>query len=176
MSFAYARDETELAPDADELVAETFDAVNGSVSVLLGDGQREEYAVTNVLPWIYLPIRLPSGALLSTPVAAAVARRAASAADTVLRLAAFETEVSVTVDQFHVLGANTDWVLLGDDLATFASREHGDLLTLHLAALGVELRSHVAEPAAATDFNEPRVPWKMCGAPRCGGRQIYPML
>jgi len=176
VSLVYASNDSDSAFDGDELVAETFDAVAGSVSILHSDGRREERPVPSVLPWVYLPIRLPSGALVSTPIAAAVARRAARAGNTVLRLAAFEPEVSVTVDQFDVPGDNKEWLLLGEDLATFAADEHGDLLTLHLAALGVVLRPNAAEYPGPTHFNDQREPWKICGNPRCDGRRIYPML
>ena len=176
VSLVYTNDEDGASAEGDESIAETFDAIVGSISVSRGDGRREERAVSNERPWFYLPIRLPAGTLVSTPVAAEVARRAARVGSSALRVAALENEVSVTVDQFDVRSSDSEWLLLGDDLATFAAGEHGDLLTLHLAALGVELKPHPVEPPAPTHLEEQRAPWTICGTPRCDVRRIYPML
>jgi hypothetical protein len=128
------------ALDPDYISDETFDALAGTVQVTRRSGQTQTRPVSNALPWIYLPVKLPSGAWISTPVAVSVARRAAGAAKVVLRLAGLEPEVSLTSDQVAVTESNLEWIVLGDDLASFATGEADDLLTLHIGALGIELR------------------------------------
>jgi hypothetical protein len=125
------------------LIAEVvFDESAGLVSALDGDGVARSWHLATNVPWVYLPVSLPSGIALSTPVAVIVARAAARAAPDVLRVSALESAVSVGSDQLWVSGANEDWVLLGDDLATFRcnSTACDQLVKLHVAALGSDLR------------------------------------
>jgi hypothetical protein len=124
------------------LVAEaSFDASAGLVSTRDEEGAPRTRQIEARVPWVYLPVSLPSGVALSTPVAVVVARAAARVAPDVLRVSALDSEVSISTDQLWVSGTNEDWVLLGDDLATFScvSLTCDELVKLHVAALGSDL-------------------------------------
>jgi hypothetical protein len=125
------------------LVAEAiFDARAGSVSLLDEAGVTRTRHVEAGAPWAYLPVSLPSGGTLSTPVAVVVARAAARAAPDVLRVSVLGSAVSISADQLWVSGTNEEWLLLGDDLATFScdSLACDELVKLHVAAIGSDLR------------------------------------
>lgn len=133
------------APLRQDLIADAiFDAIGGSVITLDRDGITRARRVASSAPWVYLPVSLPSGSTLSTPVAVIVARAAARAGPDVLRVSALGAEVSVSTDQLWVPGTNEDWLLLGDDLATFScdSSACDELVKLHVAALGSDLTAH----------------------------------
>ena len=134
------------------LIAEaSFDARAGRVSTIDQAGATRARHVATSAPWVYLPVSLPSGMALSTPLAVVVARAAAHAAPDVLRVSALDPElVSINADQLWVPGTNEDWVLLGDDLATFScdSRAGDELVKLHVAALGSDLTPHATVRAA----------------------------
>ncbi len=133
------------------LIAEaSFDARAGRVSTIDQAGVTQARHVATSAPWVYLPVSLPSGSALSTPLAVVVARAAAHAAPDVLRVSALDPEVSINADQLWVSGTNEDWVLLGDDLATFScdSLAGDQLVKLHVAALGSDLRPHATARAA----------------------------
>jgi hypothetical protein len=127
-----------------------FDASAGLVSALDQEGVTRTRRVEANAPWVYLPVSLPSGVTLSTPVAVVVARAAARAAPDVLRVSALDSALSVSSDQLWVSGTNEDWVLLGDDLATFSgdSAEGDQLVKLHVAALAQDLRPHATARAS----------------------------
>ena len=121
------------------LIAESiFDASAGTVSTLDEEGITRARRVDGSAAWVYIPVSLPSGVALSTPVAVVVARAAARAGPDVLRVSALDSVVSVSADQLWVTDPNEEWVLLGNDLATFRCDSLGcdQLVKLHVAALG----------------------------------------
>jgi hypothetical protein len=133
-----------------DLIAEAiFDESAGLVRTLDQEGVTRARQVATSVPWVYLPVSLPSGSTLSTPVAVVVARAAARAALDVLRVSV-DSEVSISTDQLWVSGTNEDWVLLGDDLATFScdSLACDELVKLHVAALGSDLMPHATTRAS----------------------------
>jgi hypothetical protein len=137
VDLAYTFSEAGAAIDGEAVVHEMFDATRGKISIEHANGEHETRTAENRLPWIYLPVRLPSGAWASTPIAVSVAHSAARAGPVALQVAAGAADVSLMADQFQIDGGSEEWLVLGDDLATFAGGGRGALLRLKIAALGV---------------------------------------
>jgi hypothetical protein len=120
-----------------------LDAVSGLVSVLRVGGERETRTVPRDFRWIYLSLRLSGGARLATPTAVEVARRASRFGAPVRLVSDCRADETLMPDQLAVSDTNEEWLLLGDDLATFTRNASGrsELASLHISALGLELRA-----------------------------------
>jgi hypothetical protein len=117
----------------------TIDAKDGSVRWTFGDGRTELRRVPTDLPWIY---RVPGarGAPMITPVSAWVARRAADHSGAARLVDPRGGDSAMTADQFSIPGSRERWVVLGNDLATFAQRSGRDeLVRLRLTAPDLQL-------------------------------------
>jgi hypothetical protein len=97
--------------------------------------------VSTDLPWAYLPLAMREGGSASTPVAASVARRAVEVGGAVRLFDGHGRDTAVVSDQISAADGGERWVVLGEDLATFAVKDGDriDLMRLRIAALGVEL-------------------------------------
>lgn len=126
-----------------------FDASTGLLRATDQQGVTRERHVATSAAWVYVPVSLPSGVMLSTPVAVAVARAASRVGSDVLRVSV-DTEVNISTDQLCVSGTNEEWLLLGDDLATFRCNSFGcdELMKLHVAPLGIDLTPSATERAS----------------------------
>jgi hypothetical protein len=117
-----------------------FDAKLGQVTSLRLDGASESRRVASDLAWIYQPISLPGGKSLTTPVAAFVAQRAVRTASVLRLIDQGRADPSVLADQVTVADGGVEWLVLGDDLASFSAAPSSELLALRVAALGFELK------------------------------------
>jgi hypothetical protein len=117
-----------------------LDATLGQVTSLGLDGVAESRSVAADFAWIYQPISLPGGRSLSTPVAVAVAERAVRSRSVLRLIDQGRADPSVVADQVTVADGNVEWLVLGDDLASFGSAQPSELLALRVAALGLELK------------------------------------
>jgi hypothetical protein len=124
-----------------------LDAKLGQVTSLRLDGASESRRVACDFAWIYQPIALPGGKSLTTPMAVFVAQRAVRTRSALRLIDQERSDPSVLADQVSVADGGVEWLVLGDDLASFSAARSSELLALRVAALGVEL--------------------KPCGATRC---------
>lgn len=117
-----------------------FDAMSGLLRATDQQGLTRERHVATSVAWVYEPVSMAAGVMLSTPVAVAVARAASRVGPEVLRVSV-DNEVSISSDQLRFSGTNEEWLLLGDDLATFSCNSSGcdELIKLNVAPLGIDL-------------------------------------
>jgi len=118
----------------------SLDAKLGQVTSLRLDGVSESRRVAGDFAWIYRPISLPGGKSLTTPVAVGVAQRAVRSRGALRLIDQGRADPSVLADQVLVADAGVEWLVLGDDLASFSAGQPSELLALRVAALGVELK------------------------------------
>jgi hypothetical protein len=117
-----------------------LDALLGRVTARHLDGVSESRLVAVDFAWIYQPISLPDGKSLTTPVSASVAQRAARGQGALRLIDRNRADPSVLADQVTVADAGVEWLVLGDDLASFSATPSSELLALRVAALGYELK------------------------------------
>jgi hypothetical protein len=118
----------------------SLDAERGWVTVT-ANGKRRTRRVPTDLPWIYAAPGDADGAPAITPVAAMVAERASELAGALRLFDARGRDNAVTSDQVSVAGGGERWIVLGDDVATFAATSGGrdELMQLRLAAPGLQM-------------------------------------
>jgi hypothetical protein len=117
-----------------------LDAKLGQVTSLRLDGVSESRRVASDFAWIYQPISLPGGKSITTPVAVGVAQRAVRARSVLRLIDQRRADPSVLADQVTVADGGVEWLVIGDDLASFNAARSGELLALRVAALGLELK------------------------------------
>lgn len=117
-----------------------LDAKLGQVTSLGLDGSSQSRQVTSDFAWIYQPISLPGGKTLTTPVAALVAQRAAHTRSALRMIDPSRADPSVLADQVSVTDSDVEWLVVGDDLASFSATQSRELLALRVGALGYELK------------------------------------
>ena len=117
-----------------------LDATLGQVTSLGLDGVSQSRRVAADFAWVYQPISLPGGKSLTTPVAVSVAERAVRTRSVLRLIDHGRADPSLLADQVSVADGDTEWLVLGDDLASFGAAQSNELLALRVAALGLELK------------------------------------